>query len=143
MAEYLKIYNGNITQDQKDGAAVSEGSFDNPIQFNLNVTNEQTGYVKLAIRCDEGYEAEGGVALSVKGKTEDSSANAPRYQLCLDNDYDVTAIRSATFADTLSISGLGDTNKLFWLKCTSSKDEKPSIDKGCVLHAVGTVKVKA
>lgn len=143
MADYLKIFNENITADQKDGTAVSEGSFENPIVFNLNVTNEQVGYVKLAIRCDEGYIADGDVAVSVKSKTDGASTNASRYQLCADNDYDVTAVRSATFSDTLTIKGLTDTNKIFWLKCTSSKDEKPSVDKGCVLHAAGTIKAKA
>lgn len=147
MSKYLTIYDSTATKDQKDGAAITEGSFENPIRFTLNASDEETGYVRLAIRCADNFAANGDVTLKVelnKALAGETGAvdNSDRYALCLDNDYTAETIKTAEFAETLTITGLEDANKLFWLKCNSSKTEEPSIDKACQLKAEGVIKAK-
>lgn len=146
MSEYLKFFKGDVTAGQKDGVEISTGDFQNPIAFDLNLTAEQTGYVKLAVRCEDGYAADGDVELEVKYKTVDNSdaavAMVNRYTIAVDEGYDEQTAPGGTYASRVSIQNLADTNKLFWLKCTSSKDEAPSVDKNCVLHAEAMIKSK-
>ena len=148
MSEFLGIYTNNPTAAQKDGSAVSEGSFTSPISFSLNATNAETGYAKLGIRCKEGYQANGSVTVKVEHKNPDGTydetgGNVGKYALALDNGYTEDNVKDVTFGSSLTINNVTDTNVLFWLKCTSSKDEEPSTDKDCVLHAEGIVKAKA
>jgi len=146
MSEYLKFFKGDVTAGKKNGVDISSGDLQNPIAFDLNLTAEQTGYVKLAVRCDNGFAADGDVEIEVKSKTVDNSdaakAMVGRYTLAIDEGYDDQTVSGATFTNRISIPALEDSNKLFWLRCTSSKDEAPSVDRSCVLHAEAMIKLK-
>ena len=135
MSEYLKFYKGDVTAGRKDGVEISSGDLSNPITFDLNLTAEQKGYAKLAVRCEPGYAVDGDVEIGIKYRTENTSdeitAMLNRYKVCIDEG-----------SDTTTLSGVDDTNKLFWVMCTSSSDEKPTVDKNCILHAQAMIKAK-
>ena len=146
MSEYLKFYKGDVTAGRKDGVEISSGDLSNPITFDLNLTAEQKGYAKLAVRCEPGYAVDGDVEIGIKYRTEDTSdeitAMLNHYKVCIDEGYDTTTVPGATFTDSIALSGVDDTNKLFWVMCTSSSDEKPTVDKNCILHAQAMIKAK-
>ena len=80
----------------------------------LNAAINETKTLPLAIRTATGYQTVNDVVISVV----DDSGN--HFSLC------TTA--NGTFATSITMSSITDTNKLFYLKGTSSDSDYPTVD---------------
>lgn len=64
MGTYYHLYMNNPTAGATDGTKVSENhAFTAPISAVLNASNNESKLIKLAIRCESGYETVGNVEL--------------------------------------------------------------------------------
>ncbi|BAL83520.1 hypothetical protein SELR_18120 [Selenomonas ruminantium subsp. lactilytica TAM6421] len=117
MAEYINLYMNNPTAGGTDGTAVSTNDTEtNPVSVTLDATKNEEKVVTLALRTEEGYKTSGDTVISFDGTTKDK--------------WQVSETADGSFNETLTISdSIGTTNKLFYVKATSSSDEKPSNDK--------------
>lgn len=245
MGTYYHLYMNNPTAGAVDGTQVSEDhAFTAPISAVLNASNNESKLIKLAIRCEKGYETIGNVTLkklyydgsttaetggnidkwtfapdvstaaactytvganAASGDTvsigdvtltagtdfavgTDASATASNIAAAINNksaiwtasvsgaaitvtekypgagnvlvaavtsgtvaitNGDITASAAAdettisekgVFADTLTFAdAIGDKNVIFWIKATSSTDEKPQKDTSTVIHTEATI----
>ena len=74
---YIHVYT-TPTAGGTDGTQVSEGTGLQPITVTLNATNnEESTPIKLALRCDAGYQTNGNITLSLLGTTNAKWALAP------------------------------------------------------------------
>ena len=88
------------------------------IAVTLNATNnEESTPIKLALRCDSGFQTNGNITISVVGTTLAKWALAP------DN-----AGAAGTFGYDLIAAVVGVTNVLFWAKAKATSDEAPQND---------------
>ena len=117
MAEYINLYYGKVTEGGTDGTEVSTNDTEtSPISVTLDATKNEEKVIPVAIRCGDGYKTSGDTVISFEGATKDK--------------WFASAKEDSGFGDTLTISeSIGTTNKLFYIKATSSSDEKPSNDK--------------
>ena len=125
MNAYVNLYMNNPTKGNTDGTPISlDSTGAAPLSVTLDATANEHKILKCAIRCQEGYKTEGDVVISFEGTTAD------KWSVAKDNNYaDATAAESANFAPTLTISEVvGSTNYIFWVKASSSSDEKPKSD---------------
>lgn len=136
----IRIYNGTVTAGGTDGAAVSEGSGNNPITGNLVVTagsGAQTA-IKCAIRCDTGYTTNGNTILKTMTESSGSyvSYTGTNVQLAADNNYadSVAALAGATWVNSLTLQNVGATNTLFWVKMNAAAGETPSNDSSIKVY---------
>lgn len=123
MANLIHVYQGSVTSGGTDGTKVSEGTETAPIIVGpLNATNnEESSAIKLAIRCDTGYNSSGNTVITPTGTTADKWALAP------DNE-GVAGVFGA-YGSALTISSvIGTTNTLFWVKAKALSTENPSND---------------
>lgn len=243
--EYIHLYMNSPTAGSADGTKVSEDhAFTSPISAVLNASNNESKLIKLAIRCEKGYETVGNVTLkklyydgsttaetggnldkwkfaedlstpaactytvgtnaassdtitigdvSLTAGTDfavgtDASATATNLAAAINSksslytatvsgaavtviekyagagnvlaaavtsgtiaitNGDITASSAAdettisekgVFADTLTFAdAIGDKNVIFWIKATSSTDEKPQKDTSTVIHTEATI----
>lgn len=140
MANQIHIYTNNPTSAGTDGTQVSEsGAQTAPVSVTLNATNAEVKAVKLAIRCDAGYQVSGDTVLTLTG------TNAAKWALCADNSYAdaAAALAGGTFSSSLTLSGVVATNTIFWAKAMSSTDETPVNDKTVSIQAVATIAATA
>ena len=116
MNEYINFYKDNPTAGETDGTAISLDDAGNaPLSVVLDASKEETKILKCAIRCREGYRTEGETTLSFTGATA--------------GKWSLAAAEDGTFAASLTIAeSIGAGNTVFWVKATSSTDEKPGID---------------
>lgn len=110
--EYFHIYMNSPTAGGTDGTAVSEDhAFTAPISAVLNATNAESKIIKLAVRCESGYETVGNVTLKKLywdgSTTAESGGNIDKWTFAPD----VSTAASCTYtigtnaasADTVSI----------------------------------------
>lgn len=99
--EYIAIFKGSVTAGNTDGTEVSAGLWTVPVEATLNAgtNNTQT----CAVRCASGCSASSVVL------TSDSA------WLTLSAD-------NTTFSDSITISNVSDTNKLFYVKMTAGSN---------------------
>ena len=116
MADYINLYTNNPTAGGTDGTAVSIGDTEtNPISVSLDASKNESRVLPVAIRTDNGYKTDGDTTISFDGTSKDK--------------WSLSATENGTFTDTLTISdSIGSTNKIFYVKASSSSDEKPSND---------------
>ena len=116
MADYINLYTNNPTAGGTDGTAVSIGDTEtNPISVSLDASKNESRVLPVAIRTDNGYKTDGDTIISFDGTSKDK--------------WSLSATENGTFTDTLTISdSIGSTNKIFYVKASSSSDEKPSND---------------
>lgn len=116
MADYINLYTNNPTAGGTDGTAVSTGDTEtNPISVSLDASKNESRVLPVAIRTDNGYKTDGDTIISFEGTSKDK--------------WSLSATENGTFTDTLTISdSIGSTNKIFYVKASSSSDEKPSND---------------
>ena len=114
IAMYIHLYTGEVTANAQDGAALSEdGSGTLPLYAKLDASLSESEIIKCALRCDEGHKTYGNTVISFVGKT------AAKWQVAVDDN----------FADTLTIAEeITSGNIIFWIKATSTADEKPAQD---------------
>ncbi len=126
---FLKLYNNNPTDDSTDGDVVSEGGVGtNPIAVSLDGSISESTTVKLALRCDSGYQTNGNTTITAIGTT------AGYWSFC--------DTANGTFTSTLTLSNtIGSTNKCFYAKASSSTTETPAIDTSVSVQVVAKVEV--
>ena len=126
---FIKLYNNNPTDSGVDGNVVSEGGVGtNPIAVSLDGSISESTTVKLALRCDSGYQTRGNTTITAIGTTA--------------NYWTFCATADGTFASTLTISDtIGATNKCFYAKASSSTEETPAIDTSVSVQVVAKVEV--
>ena len=70
---YINVYNNNPTTGGTDGNAVSQnGAQTNPVSVTLDASISQSDTVKLALRCDSGYQTVGNTTIAASGTTASS-----------------------------------------------------------------------
>ena len=113
---YINIYNNNPTVGLTDGDAVSiNGAQTNPVSVSLDASLQESKSVKLAIRCDSGYQTQGSTTLSFTG------TSAGYWSIC--------DTENGTYSTELTISNtIGTTNVIFYAKASSSSNESPTLD---------------
>ena len=129
---YIHVYM-TPTAGGTDGTQVSEGTGLQPISVTLNATNnEESTPIKLALRCDSGFQTNGNITVSVVGTTLAKWALAP------DN-----AGAAGTFgtygADLVIATVVGATNVLFWAKAKATSDEAPQNDTSVDIQVTATI----
>ena len=124
---YINVYKNNPTVGGTDGTAVSTGgTYTDPITVSLNASSSESKKIKLAIRCESGYETTGNTVISDSGDTND------RWKLCL--------TENGTYTDSITISSVIDaTNTIFWAQASSASTETPSTDRSVSLQVTATI----
>jgi len=131
---YIHVYKDNPTAGGTDGTLVSEGDNSSPVEVGpLNATNnEESSPIKLAIRCDSGYQTYGNTTIDPVGTNQDKWALA-----------DDNAGSPATWQDwgvALTVTEIiGATNKIFWAKAKAVSGEEPQNDSSVDLQVSTTI----
>jgi len=114
---------GSPTAGGTNGTQVSEGTGTTPITTgNLNAsTNEEGAAIKLALRCDTGYNTYGNTTVTPTG------TSASKWALANDNSGSAGTFGAYGAALTIS-SIINTTNTIFWAKAKATSDETPSND---------------
>lgn len=120
---YIHMYMGSPTAGGTNGTQVSEGTGTTPITTgNLNAsTNEEGAAIKLALRCDTGYNTYGNTTVTPTG------TSASKWALANDNSGSAGTFGAYGAALTIS-SIINTTNTIFWAKAKATSDETPSND---------------
>lgn len=122
---YVNVYQGNPTAGGTDGTIVSTGDNSAPISFALDAEQNESKTVKCAIRTETGYTYENAV-IADNGDTND------RFKFCLTD--------SGTFADSISVGTVTDTNTIFYVKASSADTEPPQTDRSVKVKVTGKLK---
>lgn len=145
MANYLRIYKNDPTAGLTDGTQASEdGAQTAPITARL-VTTSSSGAstaIKLAARCDTGYQTSGATALKFVVNSTGTDYTGDNYKLAADNSYTnaADALVNATWASSLSIATtVGATNTIFWAKLSAPANSVPTNDTTISLYHEETV----
>ena len=132
MAELLHIYMNNPTAGSTDGTEVSSGTELAPISVLLDAGKGEQKAVKCAVRCESGFHIDGTLTVKFVGK------HADRWKVASNNGYTVdTALESADWKDSISLSNVADKNTIFWVKALSTADEAPQQDTSVDIQAEG------
>jgi len=126
---YIHTYQGNPTVGLADGNLVSENSGLSPISITLNATNNEiSDPIKLALRCETGYQTTGNIVITPTGTT------SAKWALSLDG------ITFGAYGDPLTITSvIGATNTIFYSKAKSTSDETPTNDVSTDLVITSTI----
>ena len=126
---YIHTYQGNPTVGLADGNLVSENSGLSPISITLNATNNEiSDPIKLALRCETGYQTTGNIVITPTGTT------SAKWALSLDG------ITFVAYGDPLTITSvIGATNTIFYSKAKSTSDETPTNDVSTDLVITSTI----
>ena len=124
---YINIYKNNPTAGGTDGTAVStDGAYTSPVTVTLDAAQSESKKVKLAIRCETGYNTAGNTVISDNGDTND------RWKLCL--------TENGTYTDSITISStIDDTNTIFYAQASSASTETPATDRTVSLRVATTI----
>ena len=132
MAELLHIYMNNPTAGSTDGTEVSSGTELAPISVLLDAVKGEEKAVKCAVRCESGFHIDGALTVKFVGD------HADKWKVATDNKYTAqTALESAEWKDSISLSNVADKNTVFWVKAISTADEKPQQDTSVDIQAEG------
>lgn len=126
MSTYINLYKGAPTAGGTDGTLVSEdGVGTSPVTFTLDASQAESANQAVAVRCESGYEVDGDVTISASG------TNAARWSFC--------ATQSGTYTSTLTLSGVGATNTVFYVQADSLASESPGVDTSVSIDISATV----
>ena len=132
MAELLHIYMNNPTAESTDGTEVSSGTELAPISVLLDAGKGEQKAVKCAVRCESGFHIDGTLTIKFVGD------HADKWKAATDNKYtSETALESAEWKDSISLSNVADKNTIFWVNAISTADEKPQQDTSVDIQAEG------
>mgnify|MGYP000040953364 FL=1 len=132
MAELLHIYMNNPTAESTDGTEVSSGTELAPISVLLDAGKGEQKAVKCAVRCESGFHIDGTLTIKFVGD------HADKWKAATDNKYTAeTALESAEWKDSISLSNVADKNTIFWVNAISTADEKPQQDTSVDIQAEG------
>lgn len=123
---YMNLYKGNPTAGGTDGTLVSlDGVGTSPVSFTLDASQAESATQPVAVRCESGYEVDGNVTVSASG------TNAARWSFC--------ATQGGTYTSTLTLSNVGATNTVFYVKADSLTSESPGADQSVKIDVSATV----
>lgn len=133
--QHLRLYMNNPTAGGVDGTEISSGDDTLPLNVKLNATINESKAVKVAVRCDSGYFIDGDVTIRFQG------TNSSKWKVAADDSYAdaETALSMAQWASTLTLANVAATNKIFWVKASSTQGENPLNDRTVKLVAEGLV----
>lgn len=127
---YLHLYKGNPTAGGVDGSQVSEGTGLNPIDMAaLDSANNEIGVaIKLALRCDAGYNTSGNTTITPIGTT------AADWALSADN------ITYGAYGAVLTITSVvGVVNTVIYAIPKSTLSDGPINDTSVDLQIAGLI----
>ena len=131
---HLKLFMNSPTAGGTDGTQISSNDNTLPLTVILDASQAEEKAVKVAVRCDTGFEVDGDTEIYFEG------TNAAKWQVAEDNSFTSdTALTMALWQSTLTITDVANTNKIFWVKASSSTTENPQNDRTVKLIAEGLV----
>jgi hypothetical protein len=131
---YIHLYTGNPTAGGTDGTQVSESTELTPVTVGpLNgTTGEESAAIKLALRCETGYQTSGDTTVQPVGTNADKWALAP--------DNAGSPGTWGAWGGTLTISSvIGTTNSIIWAKSRAVAGETPQNDASVDLTINATI----
>jgi hypothetical protein len=137
----IKIYKGNPTAGGTDGTLVSSGTGLNPIEsgaIKVPAAGYQEGsWIKLAVRCDNGYETVEDSARHARISIVDS-AGVTLWQLAPDNNGQPGTAKD--WGEPLDfLTKLGATNTIFWARARVAHTEEPANDESVDIQVAATI----
>ena len=128
---YINVYQGNPTAVGTDGTVVStDGAQTAPIVVTLDAAQNESKKVKLALRCESGYETAGLTTIQDVNDTNDN--------------WKFSLTENGTYSDSITISDtIGTTNFIFWAQASSSSDESPTRDTSVSIRVTTTIQASA
>ena len=141
MSSKIKIYKGTVTAGGTDGTLVSSGTGLNPIEsgaIKVPASDYQEGsWIKLAVRCDNGYETVEDTSRHARISIEDS-AGVTYWQLAPDDSGQ--AGTPEDWGDPLDfLTKIGDTNTIFWARARVAYTEEPANDASVDFKVAATI----
>lgn len=137
----IKIYKNNPTAGGTDGTLVSSGTGLNPIESGA-IKVPESGYaegswIKLAVRCDTGYETVEDSSRHARISIEDS-AGVTMWQLAPDNSGQPGTAED--WGDPLDfLTQIGATNTIFWARARVASTEEPANDESVDIQVAATI----
>ena len=135
MARHLRWYMNNPTAGGVDGTEISSGDETLPLSATLDASQSESKAMKVAVRCDSGYQVEGNTEIYFEG------TNAAKWQVAADDNYSdaTSALNLASWSSTLTLGSVSSTNTVLWVKVSSSSGEDPQNDRTVDIMAEGLV----
>lgn len=146
MADFIKLYM-NATEGETDGTEVSINMTQtNPIAMTLNAKTSEAKAVKVALRCEEGFQTYGDTTVAAYyfngTKYVSSGGNVDKWRFAADEGFaDASkALANGNWQSTLTIdSVITSVNHVFWVKAMSDTSEVPQKDTTVSIHIEGIV----
>lgn len=141
MSSKIKIYKGTVTAGGTNGTLVSSGTGLNPIESGA-IKVPESGYtegswIKLATRCDNGYETVEDASRHARISIVDSTS-VTLWQLAPDNAGQ--AGTPETWGGSLDfLTKIGDTNTIFWARARAAYTEEPANDASVDFKVAATI----
>ena len=141
MSSKIKIYKDNPTAGGTDGTLVSSGTGLNPIEsgaIKVPAAGYQEGsWIKLAVRCDTGYETVEDSSRHARISIVDST-KVTMWQLAPDNSGQ--AGTAEDWGDPLDfLTKIGATNTIFWARARVAHTEEPANDTSVDIQVAATI----
>jgi len=141
MSSKIKIYKGAVTAGQTDGTLVSSGTGLDPIEsgaIKVPAAGYQEGsWIKLAVRCDPGYETVEDYSRHARISIVDSS-QVTMWQLAPDNNGQPGTAED--WGEPLDIvTKIGATNTIFWARARVEHTEEPANDRTVYIQVGATI----
>jgi hypothetical protein len=141
MSSKIKIYKGAVTAGQTDGTLVSSGTGLDPIESGA-IKVPESGYaegnwIKLAVRCDAGYETVEDSSRHARISIVDSS-KVTMWQLAPDNSGQAGTPQD--WGEPLDfLTKIGATNTIFWARARVASTEEPANDESVAIQVAATI----
>ena len=137
----IKIYKNNPTAGGTDGTLVSSGTGLNPIEsgaIKVPAAGYQEGsWIKLAVRCDAGYETVEDSSRHARISIEDSTG-VTFWQLAPDNNGQAGTPQD--WGEPLDfLTQIGATNTIFWARARVASTEEPANDTSVDIQVAATI----
>jgi hypothetical protein len=128
---YINLYKDNPTEGLADGTLVSlNEDLSSLIEETVNASEEETKKIKVALRCENGYAAMGEVSVWFVGDNADK--------------WKVGATEDGEFSDLYTFdSGVGNTNKVFYVSVTAQNGEIPVLDMSTKIRVKASIAATA
>jgi hypothetical protein len=141
MSSKIKIYKGAVTAGQTDGTLVSSGTGLDPIEsgaIKVPAAGYQEGsWIKLAVRCDNGYETVEDSSRHARISIVDSE-KVTMWQLAPDNNGQPGTAED--WGEPLDfLTKIGATNTIFWARARVASTEEPSNDESVDIQVTATI----
>ena len=126
MKNILRLYQ-NATANAQDGTEISmNGTFTSPIDITLDGSINEVQIIPLAVRTLPGYEVVGTCGIAIVGDAE--------------KRFSLSTAQNGTFSTSISLSSVGDTNKIFYLKAVSADTDYPHVIRSAAIKATAATR---